>query len=63
MEISEGAETDQTDPEIAAEMGLSGWMVLKSRRKAQREGWPGFPPDMVKKLYPSVARSSTYQQI
>lgn len=41
IEIGERSEAGQTDPEIAAEMGLSVWTVRKWRRKYQWEGRSG----------------------
>ncbi len=41
MEIGEGWEAGQTDPEIAVAMRRSIWTVRKWRRKYQREGRPG----------------------
>jgi transposase-like protein len=41
IEIGERWKAGQTDPEIAAAMGLSVWTVRKWRRKYQREGRSG----------------------
>ena len=46
IEISERWEADQTDPEIAAAMGLSVWTVRKWRREYQREGRLGLASRM-----------------
>ena len=46
VEIGECSKAEQTDPEIAAAMGLSVWTVRKWRRKYQREGRSGLASRM-----------------
>ena len=46
IEIGERWEASQTDPEIAAAMGLSDWTVRKWRRQYQREGRLGLASRM-----------------
>lgn len=46
VEISERSKAGQTDPEIAAAIGLSVWTVRKWRRKYQREGRSGLASRM-----------------
>jgi transposase InsO family protein len=62
-----GAVAGQTDPDIAAAMGLSVWTVRKWRRRAQREGRPGLasclgrPPTGALGHFPSEIREAVRQ--